>query len=128
MPGKARKKRPAKFAGGRNIAIKIPPHQFDATVRFYRDTLGLEQLRGHDPAVVFRFGNNQLWLDSCPGMSQAEIWLEIKTADRADAADHFRKKHVPRCDDIEPLPATFNGFWINSPAGIVHLVHEGEDV
>jgi hypothetical protein len=29
-----------KFAGGRNIAMKVPPHLWDATVRFYRDVGG----------------------------------------------------------------------------------------
>ncbi len=32
---------PNLFAGGRNIAIKLPPHEFDSTLRFYRDVLGL---------------------------------------------------------------------------------------
>jgi len=25
------------FASGRNIALKVTPHQYDDTVRFYRD-------------------------------------------------------------------------------------------
>ena len=29
------------FTGGRNVAIKVPEHAFEATVAFYRDTLGL---------------------------------------------------------------------------------------
>ena len=29
-----------------------------------------------------------------------------------------------RCDDIEPLPPGFRGFWVSSPASIVHLVFE----
>ncbi len=29
------------FRGGHNIAMKVPPHQFEATVNFYRDVLGL---------------------------------------------------------------------------------------
>lgn len=31
----------ATFAGGRNIAMKVPPCQYAAAVRFYRDVLGL---------------------------------------------------------------------------------------
>jgi len=27
-----------------------------------------------------------------------------------------------RCNEIEPLPEGFRGFWIADPAGIVHLV------
>jgi catechol 2,3-dioxygenase-like lactoylglutathione lyase family enzyme len=40
------------FAGEKNIAVKIPRHAYEATVRFYRDVLGLPLL-GHwisDPA------------------------------------------------------------------------------
>ena len=29
------------YAGGRNIAMKVPPHQWEQTVRFYRETLRL---------------------------------------------------------------------------------------
>ena len=29
---------------------------------------------------------------------------------------------VARCDAIEPLPQGFDGFWISSPAGIIHLI------
>ena len=32
-----------KLAGGRNIALKVPPHLYDATVQFYRDVVGLER-------------------------------------------------------------------------------------
>jgi hypothetical protein len=31
-----------KLAAGRNIAMKVPPHAYDATVRFYGEVLGLE--------------------------------------------------------------------------------------
>ncbi len=33
-----------KFEGGRNIAMKVPPHQHEATVRFYRDVLKLDHM------------------------------------------------------------------------------------
>lgn len=32
-----------------------------------------------------------------------------------------------RCDAIEDLPANFDGYWITSPAGIVHIVTGYED-
>jgi hypothetical protein len=33
-----------------------------------------------------------------------------------------------RCDDNEPLPEGFKGFWVVSPVGIVHLIaHPSED-
>lgn len=33
-----------KFAAGRNIAMKVPPHLYEATVQFYRDVLGLKEI------------------------------------------------------------------------------------
>jgi catechol 2,3-dioxygenase-like lactoylglutathione lyase family enzyme len=78
----------SQFAGGRNIALKVPPHQYEATVRFYRDVLGLKVLDNHLPAVGFEFGSNQLWIDRVTGISQAELWLEIVTDEVAAASAH----------------------------------------
>ncbi|WP_159587012.1 VOC family protein [Chelativorans xinjiangense] len=111
-----------KFEGGRNIAMKVPPHQYEETVRFYRDVLGFEQIEELLPAVGFRFGANQLWIDRVPGMSQAELWLEVVTDDTRAAAEHFAQAGTVRCDEIEALGEDFDGFWISSPASIIHLV------
>lgn len=110
------------FTAGRNIAMKVPPHAYDATVRFYGDVLGLEPLRNHLPHVGFEFGGKQLWIDRVGGLSRAEVWLEIVTDDVAAAAAHFERAGVVRCDEIEPLPQGHQGFWIMDPASIVlHL-------
>jgi hypothetical protein len=110
------------FSGGRNIAMKVPPHQWEATVQFYRDVIGLKQLDNHLPHVVFEFGANQLWIDRVEALSQAEIWLELNASDVQAAASHLESAGVVRCDEIEPLPEGFAGFWISSPASIIHLV------
>lgn len=112
----------AKFSVGRNIAMKVPPHQYEATVHFYRAVLGLKEITKHAPAVGFEFGSNNLWIDRVPGMSQAEIWLEVVTNDISAAAEQLQAAGVVRCDDIEPLSEGFQAFWISSPASIVHLV------
>lgn len=112
----------SKYSGGRNIAMKVPPHQYDATVRFYRDVLGLKPLQNHPPEVGFEFGSCQLWIDRVTALSQAELWLEIVTDDVPAAAEHFGQEGVVRCDDIERLPEGFNGFWISNPASIIHIV------
>jgi hypothetical protein len=57
-----------------------------------------------------------------PGMSQAELWLEVVTDDTAGAARHLETAGIARCDAIEPLGEAFDGFWISSPSQIVHLV------
>lgn len=112
----------ASFSAGRNIAIKVPLHQYDATVHFYRHVLGLAEIAKHAPSIVFEFGASNLWIDPVPSISQAEIWLEVVTDDVSAAADQLRAAGVVRCDDIEPLPDGFRGFWISSPASIIHLV------
>lgn len=110
-----------RFRPGRNIAMKVPAPQYEATVAFYRDTLGLEPLDGHPPAVGFRFGDKHLWIDRCPGLGQAETWLEVTCDDLDGAAEHLRAHGVPRCDEVEPL-GDMAAFWISSPASVVHLV------
>ena len=111
-----------KFTAGRNIAMKLPPHLFEATFQFYRDVLGLKEITRHAPSVGFEFGSNNLWLDRVPVISQAETWFEVVTDDIAAAEEHLKAAGVVRCDEIEPLPAGFQAFWISSPASIIHLV------
>jgi catechol 2,3-dioxygenase-like lactoylglutathione lyase family enzyme len=117
--------RASEFAGGRNIAMKVPPHQWDDTVRFYRDVLGLAVIE-HEPtdppSVGFAFGANQLWIDRVEHFSQAELWLELSADDVEGAATRLKEAGIVRCDEIEPLGDGFDGFWIANPAGIIHLV------
>lgn len=115
----------AMFAGGRNIAMKVPPHLWNATVQFYQDVVGLkviEHAPSVPPSVGFEFGANQLWIDRVDGLSQAEIWLELSTSDVQAAARHLESAGVVRRDEIEPLPEGFEGFWITNPASIIHMV------
>ena len=112
------------FKPGRNMAMKVPPHEFEATVAFYRDVLGLDELTpaGEFETPRFAFGDKQLWIDCVPGCTQAEIWLEVTSNDPAAAAQRLAQAGVVRCDAVEPLPPDFNGYWIASPCNIVHLV------
>jgi len=112
----------ATFAAGRNIAMKVPPHLYEATVRFYRDVLGLREITKHSPSVGFEFGANNIWIDRVAGISQAEIWLEVVTNDIAAASKHLNSAGIVRRDEIEPLPEGFQAFWVSSPASIIHLV------
>lgn len=109
----------ATYTAGRNIALKVPPHQYDATVRFYRDVLKLQPLENHLPAVGFAFGSNQLWIDRVASISQSEIWLEILTDNVPAAAAEFEAAGVARRDEIEPLPDGHAGFWICDPGSII---------
>jgi catechol 2,3-dioxygenase-like lactoylglutathione lyase family enzyme len=110
------------FRGGPDIALRIPPSGFDATLAFYRDILRLPVLDKYGPDFVFQFGESRLWLDKVASLSQAEVWLQIITDDTAAARQHFTAHGVTRCDEIDSLPAGFDGFWVLSPSSIVHLV------
>lgn len=112
------------FQPGRNIAMKIPIHEYQRTLRFYRDVVGLQPLHGDGPDETprFAFGDKVLWLDCVAGLSQSEIWLEIVTDDIDGAAFCLTQHGCHRRDDIEPLPEGFRAFWIASPANIIHLV------
>ncbi|RUU62631.1 hypothetical protein EOC99_17465 [Mesorhizobium sp. M7A.T.Ca.TU.009.01.1.1] len=113
-----------KITGGINIAMKVPPHQYEATIAFYRDVVGLKPFTDKAPAIGFELAPNRLWIDEAPMMSQAEVWLELFTKDFLMAADHFAKAGVVRCDAIEPLGEDFRGGWITNPANIVHMLRE----
>ena len=110
------------FRGGRNVALKVPSHEYEAVVGFYRDVLGLAQIQEKMPDVCFAFGESQLWIDRMDGLSQTEIWLEIRSDDSEKAAAHFAGHGIVRRDEIEPLPEGSNGFWIASPGNVIHLV------
>jgi hypothetical protein len=116
------------FRAGRNIAMKVPPHQFDATVDFYKRVIGLPHLKSEGNSECFSFGAIHLWIDRVSAVSQAEIWLEVQSDNTEKAAKTLDAAGITRCDEIEPLPEEFDGFWIANPAGIVHLVnHPKED-
>lgn len=114
----------AKITGGVNIAMKVPPHQYQATIAFYRDVVGLKPFTEKAPAVGFELGPNRLWIDEAPALSQAEVWLELFTDDFRRTADDLAAAGVVRCDAIEALGDGFRGGWIVNPANIVHMVRE----
>ena len=119
------------FRPGTNIAVKTPSHEYDATLKFYRDILGLEERPTADGGIVagsrFQFGDFLLWIDKVPALSQAEIWLEVVTSDIDAAARHLEAMGCQRRDEIEPLPEGLAGFWVSSPANIIHLVNQSVD-
>jgi len=112
------------FQPGRNIAMKIPTHEYQATLGFYRDVLRFKELTTAEPGSTprFEFGDKVLWLDCVPALSQAEIWLEVVASDIGTAAEYLRAQGCHRRDEIEPLPEGFQAFWISSPSNIIHLV------
>lgn len=116
------------FNPGRNIAVKVPVHEYEKTVSFYRDIIGLTEKSIDSPdsedSVCFYFGGKTLWIDKVSGISHAETWLELETDDIDKAAAHLESHGVIRRDEIEPLPEDFKGFWICSPSNTIHLITE----
>lgn len=86
------------FSPGKNIAMKIPRHQFEETVAFYRDVLQLPQLDSHGGSIGFDYDGKDLWLDSVDTASHVELWLEVRAENLDEAAAHFEKHDVIRRD------------------------------
>lgn len=116
----------AEIKGGIDIAIKVPTHQYQQTLDFYRTVLGLPEILDKPPATGFQLGPNRLWIDEAPAMSQAEVWLELFTPNFRQAAKQMEANGVVRCDAVEPLPDGFKGGWVMSPCNIVHMLREPE--
>ena len=99
------------FTGGRNLALKLPSHEFEDASRFYREVLGLKQLDDYLPSVVFEYGANLLWLDRVETMTQAELWLELRTPDTAAAAKRVDQHRVTRCDAYDTAASCTARSW-----------------
>ncbi|MGB5326526.1 MAG: hypothetical protein WBN40_14055 [Pseudomonadales bacterium] len=114
------------FVPGRNIAVKTPAHEFDSVVHFYQKILGFKQLPdidGDSPgSVCFEFGDKMLWIDRVDGISQSEIWLEVSSNNLDGAQTYLENAGCAIRNEIEELPASVSGFWLNSPSNIIHLV------
>lgn len=117
------------FEPGKNIAMKIPAHEYENTLRFYREVLRFKEITGSgaDDTPKFEFGDKVLWLDRMPGLSQSEIWLEVVTSDIVKASEYLKQQGCHRRDEIEPLPSGFKAFWVSSPSNIIHLVSSAND-
>ncbi len=110
------------FRGGKNIAMKIPSHLFEKSVTFYQDVLGM-RVSGTNSC---EFGQSRLWLDEVVGPVKSEVWLELITNDVEKARSTLKARGYEALDE-ETLPEGFRGFWVKSPAGIIHLVSAAED-
>lgn len=105
---------------GNNIAIKVPLYQWDSTVAYYRDRVGLEVSRILDDSVGFSFGDMTLWIDRVPHQGQSDVWLELFTDDPDGALERLGS---PKRDELEPLD-TVTGHWTSDPAGTVLLIRK----
>jgi catechol 2,3-dioxygenase-like lactoylglutathione lyase family enzyme len=111
-----------KTVPGNNIALKIPPHEFEETIAFYRDVLGLRSLGNVRGSVGFDFDGKSIWIDRVEALSHAEIWLELRADDVSEAEAYFEEQGIIRRDEIEKLPDDFSGFWVSTNSDLIHLV------
>jgi hypothetical protein len=109
------------FSAGVNIAMKLPERVFTETLQFYRDTLGMPVTENDNGALV-QFGAMRLHLDRLAHQSQTDIWLQVVTQDTTLARKHLVAKGIAICNEVEPLPDGFDGFWIAAPSGTIHLI------
>jgi len=97
-------------------------------VHFYEEILGFERKAlnpgDENTSIVFAFGDKDLWIDKIANISQAEIWLEITTDNIELAQKYLKAQGCTFRNEIEELPVSVNGFWLNSPSNIIHLVVE----
>lgn len=110
------------FAGGTNIAMKVPASLHDEAVAFYRDTVGLPYLGSDGTTEIFEFGAGRLWLDRVERATHAEVWLEILTGDVDEGAARLARSGARIADELEPLDGV-DGHWIIDPGGTVLLLN-----
>jgi uncharacterized protein (TIGR02246 family) len=110
-----------RFAGGSDIAIKVPRYRFEAMVAFYRDVVGLPSLGREGDSESFRFGSIRLWLDRVDHQSQTDVWLSLFTDDPDGAFAWLQAQGVPAREEVEPL-GDFPGHWVSDPAGVILIV------
>lgn len=123
-----------KFQGGHNIAMKLPKAQFDRTIAFYRDALGMNVVdepqaaaaAGLAQSASVQFGPVKLWFDRVDNYSGAELWLELFTDDVELATKHLAGHGVSPQDELESLPSDTEAHWITNPAGVPHLVRRAD--
>lgn len=117
----------AKFRGGRNIAMKLPERDYAKTLTFYAETLGLEVISQDEAGAIIAFGDLRLHLDRIPHQSQTDIWLEVQTNETNAARQSLAEQGVTICDEVEPLPDGFDGFWVAAPNGTIHLIDQAPE-
>ena len=122
----------AKFAGGINIAVKVPKAKYEATVAFYRDVLGLEVVEKpiENPTVSrtheVKFGPNILWLDCVDNYTHSETWLELRTNDVEAATARLQRHGTVTQDEFEQIPKDMH--WITDPAGTVFILGKHDTI
>lgn len=105
------------FERGKNIAMKIPAHEYENNVGCYRDILRFKDITGSNAGDTprFEFSDKVLWLDCMSGLSQSEIRLEDVVSAICKVTEYLKQPSCHHKDEIESLPKGFKAFSIVSP-------------
>ncbi|MEQ8968652.1 MAG: VOC family protein [Azospirillaceae bacterium] len=107
-----------------HVQITAPPSRAEATVAFYRDTLGMSEIAKPAPlarngCAWFRIGANELHVsvEDIPEDHNAASRRHIcyTVTDLAAARDALEARRVTIIDDRQPIPG-WKRFYIRDPA------------
>jgi catechol 2,3-dioxygenase-like lactoylglutathione lyase family enzyme len=107
----------------------LHPREFDRSVAFYRDILGLHPMREFGKAgsrgVVFFLGGGYLELTDRqvePPASSAEIWLQVRDVRQAER--ELRAAEVPIIESAVEKPWGLIELRVTDPDGLVLILVE----
>jgi len=111
----------------------LHPADFDRTIAFYRDTLGLAVARefgsGDHRGVVFFAGGGFLEVVGTgppPGRPGVELWLQVRSMTECVAELVLRGVTLARSPVLEPWGLI--EAWVDDPDGVrIHLVEVPAD-
>jgi catechol 2,3-dioxygenase-like lactoylglutathione lyase family enzyme len=107
----------------------LHPRDFDLSVAFYRDVLGLHPMRefgrGDSGGIVFFLGGGYLELTDRqvePPASSTEIWLQVR--DVRQAEQELRAAEVPIIESAVEKPWGLIELRVPDPDGLVLILVE----
>jgi catechol 2,3-dioxygenase-like lactoylglutathione lyase family enzyme len=107
----------------------LHPRDFDRSVGFYRDILGLHPMRefgrGHTRGIVFFLGGGYLELTEQqvePPSPSTELWLQVRDVREAEAT--LRAASVPIVESAVEKPWGLIELRVTDPDGLVLILVE----
>jgi len=107
----------------------LHPRDFDRSLRFYRDALGLHPMRefgqGNSRGLVFFLGGGYLELVDCrmePPAPSTELWLQAR--DVREAERELRAAGVPIIESAVEKPWGLIELRVSDPDGLVLILVE----
>lgn len=107
----------------------LHPSDFDRSVRFYRDVLGLHPMRefgqGESRGIVFFLGGGYLELTDRhvePPAASTELWLQVR--DVRQAEQELRAAGVPIVESAVQKPWGLIELRVTDPDGLVLILVE----